>query len=215
MKNNKPANPEQDLQIMISEYSLLKDLRSGIVSHIDSFVKFYFSLVSAIGAVVALVSQITGTNTVFFMSVATLCFFQFVLGIVTFNRIVEGHISITTYTRGLNRIRRFFVDVGNIQEYLSMPINDDVPKFGQAGFSGKNVKLIGLSTAIAIINSVFFAILIGMVNLSLVVNIQLNVLISCVVFIAAVLLHFRVYNVRAKLAEKNYAVKYPSKKSSD
>jgi len=209
-KKDIPLDREQDLQIMLTEYSLIKDLRSGIVSQIDDFAKFYFSLVSALGAIVALISQIFGTNNVFFISIAVLCLFQFILGLVTFNRIVEGHISIITYTRGLNRIRKYFVDISNIHKYLSLPINDDVPRFGKAGFSGKSVKLIGLSTAVAIINSVFFSILIGMVNLLLLVNAKLNFLISGVVLVGILSLHFRIYNARTSLAEKNYLVRYPS-----
>lgn len=71
----------------------------------------------------ALVSQMTSISTSFLVIALILTFLLFSLALITFARLIDGHISLTLYTRGMNRIRRFFVDIdGSIKDYLLLPV---------------------------------------------------------------------------------------------
>lgn len=50
------------------------------------------------------------------------------LGIFTFDRVMHSGMEHTVYTRGINRIRHFYVDVApEMAPYFVLPTYDDLP----------------------------------------------------------------------------------------
>lgn len=77
------------------------------------------------------------------------------LGLITFGRTIERDINIKIYTRGLNRIRRYFVQQDpELKKYLILPINDDQPEFNILGSLNTKIgQLFSLESMVVIINS--------------------------------------------------------------
>jgi hypothetical protein len=202
----------QTANFMLAEYEHLKDFRASMISQMESRLNFLFASVSGIAAVLALISQITGVSPAFFVIALSLTFLLFLLGSITFARLVEGHISLTLYTRGINRIRRFFVDNDDtIKDYILLPVTDDVPKFGILGFSSTRISITGNVGMTLLLNTIifgcFFALLINLVLA------RLSYLSILAVFLASMLVWFaqlRYYDMRTKKVEKATISKFPS-----
>jgi len=80
-----------------------------------------------------------------------------VLGVLTFQRLIERRIRAVENLRALNRIHRYFVDKDpELADYFYWPPCDDVP-----AFHGKGGIFAGLRDVIAFINSLFGGFLAG------------------------------------------------------
>jgi hypothetical protein len=80
-----------------------------------------------------------------------------VLGMLTFQRLIERRIRAVENLRALNRIHRYFVDKdAELAHYFYWPPCDDIP-----AFYGKGGAFAGLRDVIAFINSLFGGFLSG------------------------------------------------------
>ena len=135
---------------MINEYNAMMSFRELIINQVDNRVNTYMKVLSGAIAFVPSFSFIlvTTNNSIDYLGVCalSLCvsFLLFWFGLISFYRVIEGHISIINYTRAINRARRYFCDRDNrVKKYVSMPIFDDVPKFGTYGFSSVKTTNVG------------------------------------------------------------------------
>jgi hypothetical protein len=84
----------------------------------------------------------------------------FLLGYVTFIRLIERRIRSVEYLRAINRIHAYFAQKDpELAEYFSWPPHDDVP-----GYGGRVSDVTGLRDIIAILNSIFFGVMIGVLG---------------------------------------------------
>lgn len=215
-KSDKLQNHEHTANFMLAEYELLKEFRGNMLSQMESRINFLFTSVSAIATILAIISQITGFTHSFLVIASFLTFLLFLLGLITFLRLVEGHISFILYTRGINRIRRYFVDSDNsVKDYVLLPLTDNTPKFGGLGFSSTKISKVGNVGMAIFINSIIFGSFI-----TLFVNMVLNALSIFSIFIivlASLLVWFlqlRFYGNRTKRAEQNTLSKFPGENGS-
>jgi hypothetical protein len=80
-----------------------------------------------------------------------------ILGVLTFQRLIERRTRAVENLRALNRIHRYFVDKDpELANYFYWPPCDDIPSF-----RGRGGAFAGLRDVIAFINSLFGGFLIG------------------------------------------------------
>lgn len=81
------------------------------------------------------------------------------IGLLTFQRLIERRIRGTEYLRAINRIHRYFVDRDpDLGPYFYWPACDDLPAFASRGAT-----MEGLRDLIALLNSLFIGVLLGQV----------------------------------------------------
>ena len=211
-KSDTTQNHEHTASFMLAEYELLKEFRGSMLSQMESRTNFLFTSVSAIATVLAIISQITGFNQSFLIIASILTFLLFLLGVITFLRLVEGHVSFTLYTRGINRIRRYFVDADSrIRNYVLLPITDNTPKFGVLGFSSAKISKVGNVGMAIFINTIIFGSFLALFTSMLLSTLAISHIFFIV--LASVLVwffQFRFYSSRTKRAEENNLSKFPT-----
>ena len=115
----------------------------------------YMTIIS-LGAMILLgIAQFQGDATVVIEPGIVFLIGIIILGILTFQRLVERRIRAIEYLRAINRIHRYFVDEDpSLQRYYYWPSNDDFPDVDK-----KVIISAGLSDIIAFLNSLFSGIL--------------------------------------------------------
>jgi len=152
------------LEFLHDEFKLLQGSRDSLISLNDRQVNFFLAVVSGAAVLLAFLNQPQRSSLLSNIASLTILLTIFLLGIMTFARTIEADIGIAIYARGLNRIRRFFVERDKkLVSYLILPTNDQVPSFESIGFSTKGASVIGLPNTLAVINSIVGAFLIGII----------------------------------------------------
>ncbi|MBI3942242.1 MAG: hypothetical protein HY326_04450 [Chloroflexi bacterium] len=107
------------------------------------------------------------------------------LGILTFQRLIERRIRATEFLRAINRTHNYFVQLNpDLEPFYFWPPYDDVPPFGSKGAA-----LGELRDAIAALNSLFFGALTGVILYSLLEDYRLGAIMGIIAIIVAWWLH--------------------------
>lgn len=208
--DDRRLSAEKSHAFMLAEYSLIKDLRASSLSQIESRLNFYFSSVSGIVAALALLYQFTGSGVYILLVAVVLLAILLLLGLMTFNRIIQGHISVTRYTRGLNLIRGYFVHQYRfVGPYINNPISDIEPKFGNLGFislgTAPKINKIGLTAMALLLNSFVLAMFVlVLLRFFMQPSLLVDVLTGFSSFTFSLLLHNRYINRLLRQAEISY-----------
>lgn len=118
---------------MLAEYQTMRDLRAGLISLGENRVNYFLVFVSGAIALVGLGLVERFSEATLNLVVTALLAGLFLLGLLTFARMVERSIRITSYSRGMNRIRRYFVEQHpHIDKYLILPTDDAQPPFRES-----------------------------------------------------------------------------------
>ncbi len=84
----------------------------------------------------------------------------FLLGFITFFRLIERRVRNTEYLRAINRIHAYYVhNDPSLEPYFFWPPSDDAPHF-----MGKVSDFTGLRDIVAILNGVFFGIAVALIG---------------------------------------------------
>jgi hypothetical protein len=214
---SQPILKDEVGRFLLAEYELLKDSRASVTAQGENRARFFVAIVSATVAVMALLpDELLNATDVFYFATSVVVSLLLVFGWLTFARLVEAHISNTKYTRGLNRIRRYFLEADSrIADYLMLPINDDFPVFGKVGSLSTKVIKSGLSTMIAVINSILAGVLLCLIafwifRASVLLCLIIGLLASPVAFV----FHYWHYDRQMKKARESISVKFPSGSSN-
>jgi len=216
---NSPSAREQEkgVDFLLAEYGLLKDLRASLITQNENRLNYYITVVSGVAAVTALIFKVYDTTEAFYFAALPVSFLLLLLGATIFGRLIETHISITIYARGLNRIRRYFLDNDHrIANYLMLHVFDDRPRFGALGFLSTKTTRLGLSVVPFLINSTLIGILTGF-STSLLFQFQIpaSFVIGLITFSLTLVAHYGYYNHQIKKARKvfskDFGIKFPSK----
>jgi hypothetical protein len=195
---------------MLTEYTSLREFRQSLVSLGENRLNFFLTTVTGAFVGLGLINQLTGYDGIVFLVAGATIFALFAVGIITFVRMVERNIGITKYTRGMNRIRRWFTERDQaITPYLSLALTDDLPRFG-VGQARSN--LFGLPTLVAMINSLIAGI--GIVLLAtIVLNVALvwGVVSAIIMFAIIFFIHNQYYASRIRREEEHVIVNFPTK----
>lgn len=131
------------------------------------------------------------------------------LGLITFNRLLERSMQSTEYLRAINRIHRYFVDrAPDTAPYLFWPAHDDLPHYDARGIGGAETREVVL-----LINCVFFGIAVGLCALLALGLAQAPwaALIGGAAFVVALFAHnrFELWALEREETRKRILVKFP------
>ncbi len=201
---------ESAVEFMLTEYQALNEARGRVLERGQTYVNLFLTITSGFAAFIAILSQIVTKKESFFLISSPFLLVLLLLGLVSYIRIIDRNISITRIDRGINRIRRFFVDIEpRIQRFLLYPPHDDTPKYASPGLGR-----IGLHTIIGVINSAVLTALFNIAIPALFIRpivTWLNTLISIILFLISILLHELFVDKRYKSEELKATVNFPSK----
>ena len=143
---------ESSTEILLAEHERLSALFLYNSDLGEKRITAYLTLVSlSVGGLLGL-SQLHPDRTTLLELSAGIMAGIFLLGFITFFRLIERRIRNTEYLRAINRIHAYFANNDpEVGPYFFWPHADDVPSF-----SGKFSDFTALREIIAILNSVFF-----------------------------------------------------------
>ncbi len=154
---------DSSIEAMLAEHERVSELYLYNSDMGEKRTSLYLTLVSAGGAVLIGVQQL-GLDMRSLLWTATLFLaIMVVVGLVTFQRLIERRTRATEYLRAINRIHRYFVELDPaLESYFYWPACDDVPSFG-----GNGGAFMGLRDVIAVLNSLFVGCLVAAIELVL------------------------------------------------
>ena len=144
------SNLESSTQILVAEHARMTQLYLYNAEMGEKRTSLYLSVVSLGGAGLIGLTQIMETSQLFWPTNAFLLG-ALILGLLTFQRLIERRVRAVENLRALNRIHRYFVDHDpQLLHYFYWPPCDDWP-----AFRNKGGLFAGLRDVISFINSLF------------------------------------------------------------
>ncbi len=223
MNMQKQSKPEEhSLDFMLAEFETLRCLRSDMKSMGESRVNIFLLAVSGglVGGL-ALLNKSSGFENVLPPITGLVVLVGlFLLGFITFRRAIETDINMKIYARGLNRIRRYFVQLDpDLREYLLLPISDDQPRFGTLGWLPSGGQFFSLESMVAVINSIIATVAVSAFARGILELENLQVGIAILTFLVVCGAHYRYMSNRFKQAENQAesqpGIRFPSHTTSD
>lgn len=217
MDMKKQSKPEEhSLNFMLTEFETLRCLRSDISSIGESRVNVFLAAVSAGLVGLTLLNQssvlsVLGEVLPPLITCVVLAGLLF-LGIITFGRAIERDINIKLYARGLNRIRRYFVQLDpDLREYLLLPISDDRPRFKSMGWLPSGGQFLSLESMVAVINSTVATVAVSAFTTVILEleNVEITA-IAILAFLGVCVAQYRYMNSRLEKAENQTETRFPS-----
>lgn len=207
---------------MLKEYELLKDFRELIVNQVDNRVNLYLKMFSTVIASIPVLSifvespQNIVNNELLSAILIIVSVLLLYFGVLSFYRVIEGHISIINYTRAINRIRRYFLDNDqSIKNYLAMPVTDNVPKYGTYGFSSVKTINVGATSLIMTLNALNLLLTEGLIVWYISLKISMTFIMTIIIIILSVIVSIfylmllrHLYNKRMRKAKNNSVSKF-------
>jgi len=194
---------------MLAEYAMLRELRQHIVSVGEHRVNVFLATVSGSAVALALINQLSSLGRTRHVIIATILAGLLLLGLITFDRLVKRSVVMTVYTRGLNRVRRYFVDsYPEISQYIILPVHDDTPSFKAERFLQPDT---GLAALVAVLNStIAVADCVVLVKVVLEMRTLWALVTGAVVFLTFLLVQHRYRRARRTAAETKASILFPS-----
>jgi len=150
-------------EVMLAEHERLSALYLYNTEMGEKRLSSYLMVISVGAGILLGVAQFRVEMTLLLWPVIGFLFGLLVLGVLTFQRLIERRIRGVEYLRAINRIHRYFVqDDPSLEPYFYWPPCDDIPSF-----RSKGTVLEGLRDVIAVLNSLFAGTLVGLAGLGL------------------------------------------------
>ena len=213
MNMQKQSKPEEhSVDFMLAEFETLRCLRSDISSVGESRANILLATVSGGLVGLALLNESSGLEEVVPLITGVVLAGLLFLGLITFGRIIERDINIKLYARGLNRIRRYFVQLDpDLREYLLLPISDDRPRFKTLGWLPSSGQIFSLESMVAVINSTVATVIVSAFTMGILEleNMQVAI-IAILAFLVVCVAQYRYMSIRFKKAENQTETRFPS-----
>jgi hypothetical protein len=205
MASRTPETLDPSTEAMLAEHERLAGLYLHNAEMGERRTSLYLTVISAGAAVFLGIAQFGAEiDSLLWPGIGFLAG-MLVIGLVTFQRLVERRIRAAEYLRAINRIHRYFVQNDPaLEPYFYWPPCDDVPSF-----AGTRQALTGLRDVIAVLNAIFVGILLVVVGLVLWPTLHRAIVIplGLVLGAAAWLLHDR-YEARCCARAEREAIQY-------
>ncbi len=121
------ATQEQILQFMTTEHFTLQTAKSTTVAEANGRTSLFLSTVSSAVVALAFVGQVSGMGQAFFLFGLVLFPCLLFLGFATFERAIQTAIENMIHSRGINRIRHYYVELApEVGPYFIHSTHDDV-----------------------------------------------------------------------------------------
>ncbi len=202
---------EETKDFLLAEFELLREMRDRVINRSEERIKFYFSLLSGAGAFLALAPQFFTTGQGFYIIILVVLIALLIFGVLTLDRLISGHVAARIYARGINRVRRYFVDNDkSITKYLILPSTDDIPELGIIGFTEKKGANTGNVSMMIYTNTILIG-AICLITFVQLLNVQLiYAIIAIIIFvIISLFVHFRYYARQIRKVQKKISVNFP------
>lgn len=201
---------EPIIQFMLAEMQILFESRKLSDELAEGRLNVYITITSGAIGILILLSQLQITSRNFLVVGLVIAVIIWVLGLITFRRMLSRNEVSVEYFRGLNRIRKFFADLDmRIEPYLSFPLTDDQP-----GFTSLGARKFGARTICSVISSISFGLLFGVLVTLLLQNNYFSTVAAIFSAISSiihlVLIELFAY-VRLKKVDDNYDVRFPTR----
>jgi hypothetical protein len=203
-----PAQLQETItKFILAEYQITADDRAREIERGQSYVNLFLTIASGTAALLALMSQIDFTSFKF-VSIPILLIL-FLLGIISYIRIVQRDIRITTHGRHMGRIRHYFVEIQpKIQPYLPKPPYDD------KSYIPEGIDIISLKSIVSLINSSVVATMIFMATY-IVAQVWVRIVIASIIFVGSLAVHQIFANARYGKAQRETKIRFPSMNKPD
>lgn len=159
------------IQLLTTEHFTLQGARAAAVGETNSRLQIYMMFVSMSVLALALVAQVSQLGKAFFAFAYILLPIAYLFGVATLGRLRQTWLEWFTAMQGMNRIRRFFVEVApDAERYLIMPTSDEPFTTLRGGSLTRFGRLQGLYTAffvIALVDSVIAGVFAGLLTIRL------------------------------------------------
>ena len=148
---------ENSADAMLAEHERLSSLYLYNSEMGEKRASLYLTLISASTAILFGLAQFSPNVQYLLWPGIGLVAGMLLVGLVTFQRLIERRIRATEFLRAINRIHRYFVQKDPVLEpFYFWPPCDDVPTF-----AGKRAPLSGLRDLIAVMNGLFAGVLVA------------------------------------------------------
>jgi hypothetical protein len=150
-------------EAMLAEHQRLANLFLHNAEMGERRTSLYLTVISAGAAVFLGVAQFGAQMSSLLWPAVGFLAGMLVIGLVTFQRLIERRIRAAEYLRAINRIHRYFVENDPaLEPYFYWPPCDDVPSF-----ANHRQALTGLRDVIGVLNATFVGILVVALGLLL------------------------------------------------
>jgi hypothetical protein len=215
-QKNEPLPVElssQIVTIMTTEHYNLQTGRSMTISEANGRSSLFVGAVSSGLVALALVGQISHLGTAFFVFSLVVLPTLFLMGLITFERVLQSGTADMMYARGINRIRHLYLEYApQMQPYIILSAHDDREgTLGQEAMHTSWVQVF-LSTAsmIAVINSVLVGSFVGLLLAVFTFPLWVGAGVGVVVFLVGLGLHQRYQWEQGLRVERSLPVLFPS-----
>ena len=212
-----PELSSQLVTILTTEHYNLQTGRSMTVADANGRCTLFIGAVSGALIAIAFTGQVSRMGTAFFVFSLVLLPSLFLMGLITFERVLQSGIEDLTYARGITRIRHLYLESApQLRPYFILSADDDsrrpMLKVGLHPFWWQ----VFLTTAgmIAAINSVLVGVFVGLL-LSALFTFPLLVCTSAgvVTFLVSLGIHQRYQWGQWRRLEQNLAALFPSQEN--
>ena len=215
MTRNILETRDPSTEAMLAEHERLADLYLHNAEMGERRTSLYLTVISAGAAVFLGIAQFGAEMSSLLWPGIGFLAGLLVIGLVTFQRLIERRIRAAEYLRAINRVHRYFVENDpSLEPFFYWPPCDDVPSF-----AGNGQALTGLRDVIAVLNSIFVGILIAVIGLALwpALHRAITIPLGLVAGVLAWLLHHRYETRCCARAEREgiQYVRFPKDKEKD
>jgi hypothetical protein len=202
------------LQILVTEHTNLQAARSATIYEAHVRTNLYLGSVSSAVIALAFIGQVTDMSPAILVFALILLPALLFMGIVTFVRVLQTGWEDSICSRGINRIRHYYMEVApHMKDYFILSANDDLAGVLRNMGAQASRWQVAMSTAglVSFINSILAGVFVGLLAATLLKSsIILAVIAGIAVFITSAWLHLR-YHTRVYFAmEDSLEVRFPS-----
>jgi hypothetical protein len=117
-------------QFLLADFNLIRGFKEQIINIVDKRIDVFLKFTSVVIAGLGILSQLGLDNQNYILIILISSFFVMMIGIITFQQVIEGDILVIDYVRAINRIRSYFVDKApHTKPYFLMPTSHHFPKY--------------------------------------------------------------------------------------
>ena len=165
-----PRDPHSEaaIQFLTTEHFTLQTARSATIVEGNGRLQLYMSALTGAIVALALAAQVSRVGSAFYGFAFVLLPGMYVLGLTTIGRLSQLWLEWFTVSQGMNRIRRYYVEVApETEPYLVMPVFDDPWTTLAAGGIGSSRSwwqgMVTAQALVGLVNSLVAGVLSGLV----------------------------------------------------
>jgi hypothetical protein len=201
------------VSIMTTEHYNLQTARSMTISEANGRASLFVGAVSSGLVALAFVGQISHLGTAFLVFSLVVIPTLFLMGLITFERVLQSGTADMMYARGINRIRHLYLEYApQMQPYFILSAHDD--REGTLGHEAMHTSwwqvFLSMASMIAVINSVLVGSFVGLLLAGFTFRLWVCTSAGVVVFLVSVGLHQRYQWEQGTRVERNLPVLFPS-----